>query len=187
MRPPIRFTAEDAQAAGEAWRFNCGPGALCAITGMTPAELRPHLGDFERKGYTNPSLMASILKDLGIAYDRVFEATGAERKPWSDGNLPEFGLMRVQWGGPWTRPGVPMAARYRYTHWVAIDRQHPTCVFDVNAACVGGWIPWEEWITQLIPWLLRECHPKASGEWWPTHCWQVPRPTDVPYGSPADR
>lgn len=93
MRPPIRFTEDDAQAAWEAWRFNCGPGALCAITGMTPAELRPHLGDFE------------------------------------------------------------------------------------NAACVGGWISWKEWATQLVPWLLKECHPKATGGWWPTHCWEVPRPS----------
>lgn len=25
--------------------------------------------------------------------------------------------------------------------------------------------------------LLKECHPKATGGWWPTHCWQVPRPS----------
>lgn len=177
MRPPIRFTGDDTQAAWEAWRFNCGPGALCAITGLTPAELRPHMGDFEAKGYTNPTLMASILKGLGIPFERIFEATGAPRKPWCDGNLPEFGLMRVQWGGPWTRPGVPMAARYRHTHWVAVDREHPTQVFDVNAAHFGGWLSWAEWSTQLVPWLIKECAPKADGEWWPTHCWQVPRPS----------
>jgi hypothetical protein len=143
--PKARFSAEEALAAWNAWRFNCGPGALCAITNKTPDEIRPHMGDFEKKGYTNPTLMASILRDLGIAFQRVFENTGPERKPWCDDSLPSFGLMRVQWGGPWTRDGVPMRARYRHTHWVAVDRSRgDTIIFDVNAACVGGWIPWSE-------------------------------------------
>lgn len=175
---PARFTAEEAHRAAEEWQFNCGPGALCAITRKTPSEIRPFMGDFETKGYTNPTLMASILDGLAIPFQRIFEATGAERRPWGDHDLPEFGLMRVQWGGKWTRQGVPMRARYRYSHWVAVDRAQPIHVFDVNAACVGGWIPWDEWTTQLVPWLLKECHPTASGEWWPTHCWQVPRPSN---------
>jgi hypothetical protein len=170
------FSVDDAAHAWQEWQFNCGPAALCAITNKTPAEIRQHLGDFESKGYTNPMLMASILNGLGIPFERVFQCTGPTRVPWSDQNLPEFGLMRVQWGGPWTNEGVPMRARYRHTHWVAIDRAHPTRVFDVNAVCVGGWIPWSEWVTQLVPWLLKEVAPKANGEWWPTHCWQVPRP-----------
>lgn len=193
MRPAIRFTVEQAQAAAEAWGFNCGPGALCAITGMTPAEIRPHMGDFEAKRYTNPTLMASILKGLAIPVARVHEAKGENARdvPWMAANLPLFGLMRVQWEGPWTAPGVPMAARYRYTHWVAIDRVQRNDplfmadVFDVNAACVGGWIPWKEWDTQLVPWLLKECHPKATGGWWPTHCWQVPRPIEPPIHGPS--
>lgn len=48
-------------------------------------------------------------------------------------------------------------------------------VFDVNALCVGGWIPFPEWANELVPWLLEQAEPKATGEWWPTHCLEVHR------------
>ena len=49
-------------------------------------------------------------------------------------------------------------------------------IYDINAMCVGGWIPIEEWTGQLVPWLLREIYgSKPSGEWWSTHCWEVER------------
>jgi len=52
------FGVQEANAASEAWGFNCGPGALCAVLDLTPDELRPKLGDFEAKGYTNPTCRA---------------------------------------------------------------------------------------------------------------------------------
>lgn len=155
------FGVDEATAAGEAWGFNCGPGALCAVLQMTPETIRPHLLSFESKGYTNPTLMLSILAGLGVRSRSTYRSDEPQGKC-----TLAFGLMRVQWGGPWTRPGVPMAARYRQTHWVAV-RGH--AVFDINALCVGGWISSEEWAGKLVPWLIRECCPKGSGEWWPTH------------------
>ena len=165
------LTLDEAQAAGDEWGFNCGPAALCAVLELSPADIRPHLGDFEKKRYTNPTLMASILRGLGINFRRVYEcAVQVEnRKP----TYPSFGLVRVQWGGPWTKPGVPMAARYRHTHWIAV-RDLGREAFDVNALCCnGGWLPWQEWADELTPWLIRQCEPKADGSWWPTHCWEV--------------
>lgn len=167
FRRPIRFTVDDAQAAGNTWRFNCGPGALCALLDMTPNEIRPHLGDFERKGYTNPTLMRQILDGLCVAYR--WEVVPIQYPPV---NLwPDNSLIRVQWAGPWTEPGVPMAARYRHTHWIAC-RHNGTPevdVFDINATCSGGWIPMSEWTDLLVPWLLRECEPTSDGRWWQTH------------------
>lgn len=72
---PVLFTLEESQQASDDWNFNCGPAALCAVLGMTPAELRPHLCDFEAKGYTNPTLMFAVLENLKIEY---------RRKYWSD-------------------------------------------------------------------------------------------------------
>lgn len=137
--------------------------------GLTPEELRPQLGNFEQKGYTNPSLMREVLQRVGVRYELVYRG---------DEPIPEFpplthGVMRVQWGGPWTQPGVPMRARYRQTHWVAVASAH---VFDVNAMCVGGWLPLDEWALQLVPWLIREAVPKGDGTWWPTHAWEVSPP-----------
>jgi hypothetical protein len=160
------FTLQQAEAASE-WRFNCGPGALCAALRCTPADLRPHLHDFEAKGYTNPTLMRDILAGLGVKYRLTLQANEPQLLP-----PVKYGLMRVQWAGPWTEPGVPMAARYRQTHWVAIagqDEDHPAEVFDVNAIAFGGWLTWYEWSRRLVPWLIREAVPKGNGEWWPTH------------------
>lgn len=170
MEQPMRtvpFTIDDAEAASDEWNFNCGPAALCAVLNRTPAELRPHLLDFEQKGYTNPSLMFSILKKLGVQHRQTYRGDNLTPDP-----MPhvEYGLVRVQWGGPWTRLGVPMAARYRQTHWIAMAGAE---VFDVNAMCVGGWLPYAEWADQLVPWLIRECVPKGDGTWWQTHVIEV--------------
>ena len=80
-------------------------------------------------------------------------------------SLPRLllGLVRVQWGGPWTKPGVPMAARYRKTHWVAVSGGF---VFDVNG---DQWLEQSVWAAQLIRWLLPQCCEDGDGAWWPTH------------------
>lgn len=168
----VRFSLEDAQSAAGGW-FNCGPGALCAVADLRPEEALPHLRNFDLKHYTNPSMMQQALSELGIKFRRVYECLGlgVARNPV----YPTFGLVRIQWAGPWTKPGVPVRARYRHTHWVAWDDDVKQ-VFDINAMCVGGWLDEREWRDQLVPWLLREVEPKASGEWWPTHCWQINQP-----------
>lgn len=169
-----RVTLDNAQAAADSWGFNCGPAALCAVLNKAPDEIRPHLGDFERKKYTNPSLMADILRGLKVSFLRTFETV---REPAAGTVIwPKFGLVRVQWAGPWTRDGVPIPARYRHTHWVAYRNGPGTnhgVVFDVNALCVGGWMPFAEWSNQLVPWLLQQVEPKSTGKWWPTHCWDL--------------
>ena len=134
---------------------------------MTPDEIRPYLLDFERKGHTNPTLMTEILRGHSIVYRQVYRGDD----PTAQMPRLAHGLVRVQWGGPWTKPGVPMRVRYRHTHWVAVEGGH---VFDINAICVGGWIPYAEWATQLVPWLIRECCPKGDGTWWPTHAIEIP-------------
>jgi len=104
----VRFDQIDAQDAADDWRFNCGPAAVCAILHLTPAEIRPHLREFEEKGYTNPTLMFAILDGLGVRFERLRPPIG----------FPRYGLARIQWEGPWTARGVPQRVRYRKTHWV---------------------------------------------------------------------
>lgn len=166
---PIRFGIDDAQHAVDTWGFNCGPGAICAVLDLTPIEVLPLMGDFERKGYTDPKLMVEVLARAGATFTQVYRSDEPKDFP-----PVRFGLVRVQWGGPWTKPGVPMIARQRHTHWVAMC-QGPVHVhvFDVNAVCVGGWIPWEEWFYKLMPWLAGEVVPKWDGRIWPTHILEV--------------
>jgi hypothetical protein len=165
MQQRVRFTLSDAEDAAASFGFNCGPAALCAVLNLTPTELRPHLLDFEQKGHTNPSLMANILRGLGVQFRQSYRGDAPAPMP-----AVQFGLVRVQWAGPWTRPNVPMRVRYRQTHWIAVAGNE---VFDVNAMCVGGWLPFAEWAEQLVPWLIKECCPQGDGNWWPTHALEI--------------
>lgn len=171
-----RFSAEDAERAYGEWGANCGPGAIAAICGLTLDELRPHMGDFERKRYTNPTLMWAVLDRLGVRWNRQWPPATA--LSW-----PQYGLCRIQWEGPWTRPGVPVRARYRYTHWVGAATR-PGCggkktvvgVFDINAMGNGsGWCALQDWQQTLVPWILEWCVPRASGGWHLTHVVEVRR------------
>lgn len=160
FKPTCPFNIDTAQAAVDAWNFNCGPAALAAIMGLSPNEVRPHMGDFEKKGYTNPTLMYQALRSVGAEFQDV--------ESW-----PKWGLARVQWEGPWTMPGVPIRARYRHTHWVGCaggrGELPPQWIFDINCMCDGGWEPYDVWANEVVPWLIRECAPRADGKWHLTH------------------
>lgn len=130
-RPP-QVTEKDPREAGQNWGFNCGPAALCALLNLTPAEIRPHLGDFEQKRYTNPTMIQAALTRCGATWRQTYRSDEPLGLPMLD-----HGLIRVQWAGPWTQPGVPLRARYPHTHWVAM-RNKGKEVFVVNDFCYGG-------------------------------------------------
>jgi hypothetical protein len=161
---PPAFTLDDVEAANDAWGANCGPASLAVACALTLDEVRPHMGDFERKGYTNPTLMAAALDSVG----RAWRAAGTDA--W-----PRFGLVRIQWEGPWTAPGVPMRVRYRQTHWIvaALSASRGVGVFDVNAMVNGtGWCTVADWERVVVPFILDQ-YPRASGGWHRTHVWEV--------------
>lgn len=159
-----RFTYADAEAAYDAWGCNCGPTALAAMTGLTLDEVRSHLSDFESKRYTNPTLMFAALASVGRPWRRIGT------------NWPSWGLVRVQWEGPWTLPGVPMGARYRQTHWIgAATATKGRGVFDINALANGsGWSAIEDWERVLVPAITSEIK-RASGAWHVTHGVEIQR------------
>jgi hypothetical protein len=164
----LKFTEAEANAAAESWGFNCGPAAIAAICGLSLEQLRPHLGHFESRGYTNPTLMWTILRKLGVYHHVSAGAPGGEQ--W-----PLWGLARIQWEGPWTEPGVPIVARYRKTHWVGsngINRAN-IGVWDVNCLNNGtGWVSLRDWDRITVPAILRS-YPRASGFWHITHAVEI--------------
>lgn len=170
LTPAVSFTIDEAEQLYDECRFNCGPSALCAITGKRPDEILQALPQFRQRGYTNPKMMATALRSFGIDWQVLLadEISVLSR----DISMPTFGLVRVQWDGPWAKPGVPIRARYRHTHWIAINDDR---IFDINCMCVGGWVAASEWKDQVVPWLLAQLEKKSNGNWWPTHCWQLAR------------
>lgn len=160
---PTRFTAEDAARAYDEWGANCGPGALAAIMGMTLDEVRPHIPGFDEKHYTNPTMMNAALRSIGKRWAKIGVA-------W-----PRYGLVRVQWEGPWTGPDVPMRARYRYTHWIGaeIAATGAVGIFDVNALNNGtGWGSLDDWSSIMVPCLTGQ-YKRANGKWHITHAIEV--------------
>jgi hypothetical protein len=167
--PSCPFSAAEAIKSSDEWGCNCGPGALAAILGKTLDEVRPLIPGFEQKRYTNPTMMYEALNASKTAW-RIDRGLAATRF------FPKYGLARVQWEGPWTEPGVPARARYRYTHWIG---SHVTAdrisIFDINAIAYGGWIHADEWTNDLVPWLLKELYPRANGKWHLTHVIEISR------------
>lgn len=168
------FDLADARRAGDEWGANCGPGAIAAMMRMTIDEVRPFMGDFESKFYTNPTLMLDTLSRL-----RAAGRCAGWRKIAAE--WPYYGVVRIQWEGPWTQPGVPMRARYRYTHWIGAAAVNGSVgVFDINCINNGtGWVSLKEWRELVVPWLLGECHPRADGKWHVTHAIEIDHADDV--------
>jgi hypothetical protein len=164
-RRPL-FTEADAQLAYDNWGCNCGPSALAAIMHMTLEDVHPHLVGFDEKHYTNPLMMYAALRSIG--------------RPWRrnmSGSWPSYGLARIQWEGPWTAPGVPQRARYRYTHWVGASREDRGIgIFDINAIGNGsGWVSLEHWKMFVVPAITCE-YKRATGGWHITHSLEAGAP-----------
>lgn len=164
--PDVRFTEADAERAFQEWGCNCGPGALAAIMNMTLDEVRPHIPGFASKRYTSPTMMYAALHNIG--------------RPWIDVQRdelwPSHGLVRIQFEGPWMKPGVPIPARYRYTHWIGAQiLVGQVGVFDINCINNGnGWVSLEDWTSDIAP-HLASAFKRATGEWYITHSIEVRR------------
>ncbi len=164
------FTQEDSKRAFDEWGANCGPNALAFALGISLDDVRGKIPQFEERHYTSPSMMDAALKALGVEVFRV-------QKPHRDWMCSDaMALVRIQWTGPWTKPGANPKWAYRQTHWIATwntDANHPfgePMVFDVN----GGIALMQNWEQQIVPALVA-MYPRADGGWFPTHVWEVSR------------
>ena len=160
------FTWEDANRAQEEWGANCGPGAVALMLGWTLDEIRPYMGDFEKKTLHQHHAHAPGAGQ----YRRHLEQGQTKVNP--DNGWPEFGLVRIQWHGPWMNH---WAGKQRHTHWVGAATCQSTgtvLVFDINTLSeineTGG-CTLDRWRMSIVPWILQHCEPKADGKWSITH------------------
>lgn len=152
----------DIDACNAAWSASCGHGALAALLGVEVEETRVLLP----KPWTTPTAMRDALRQRRVAF--VAETNTDElRRAW-----PLRGLIFVQFGGPWLKEGVPVAAAYRHTHWVATEvtgaERH---VYDANLDEV---IPFGEWTDILLPEIMRDVR-RCDGTWFARVALRVPR------------
>lgn len=159
--PFLAFALVDVDQAHAEWGCNCGPAALAACLGWTLTAVRPTLVNFEGRGYLNPWSMSASINSAG------FRHADADRMLlW-----PRHGLVRVQFGGPWTAPGASPRWAATHTHWIATKAHEGAWwVYDVNA----GWLTAPAWTEEIIP-RLTAAIPRADGRWETTHRWEVRR------------
>lgn len=174
-----RFTADDLDRAHATWHCNCGPGSVAAILDLTLDEVRPSFSaaGFDVKRYTNPTMMFEVLTACGRPWQRV----QTSRLSGSAAHMPQWGLFRIQWQGPWTHTDANPRWAYRHTHWIgAAKRQSDGSigVFDVNAMRAtqagDGWVALADWESVIRPAITAEI-PRATGGWHITHAIEVRR------------
>lgn len=164
MRPTLLFDSTDCDVANQAWGCNCGPASLAAALVVTLDSVRPWVeaAGFAEKRYMSPTMMKAALR----AANRPFESRDIH------GPLKGFtthGLMRIQWHGPWTQPGMNPKWAYWYTHWIAgWWCSGRVILFDVN----GGLMPLDEWEDEIVP-AITKAIPRADGRWSITHSWEL--------------
>lgn len=156
----------DIDAQHALWGANCGPAAIAACLGITVAEVRKHVeaaqnGTF--MGYMNATHITNALRHA---------RRDARRSDCVKGEVmwPERGGVCVlQFDGPWCRPEVHKAARFRYTHSVA-SMNGGALIYDVNA---GVWMPCEQWEREVMAFLVRD-QKRATG-WYTSSVIEVVR------------
>lgn len=147
----------DAEAAHESWGANCGPVALAAILKRPVAHVRPLLDGFEQRLYMNPTHLRQALLRAGAHVNVRFPVEDIT-----------YGLLFLQWTGPWCQPGVPITAAYRYTHTIgaAVVQKHGMLFYDVNAwydqETRGAWVPKDCWEREIKPLITNSIH-RADG------------------------
>ena len=80
-------------------------------------------------------------------------------------------LVRIQWTGPWTMPGMSFKWAANYTHWICCWREEvpPVLrVFDIN----GGVMAFEQWQREIVPAIVATIK-RADGGWYPSNVWQL--------------
>ena len=130
----LTYTLAQSRAAFQEWKASCGPHAIAAIGRFTLDEVRDALGNY--RGWMSPTQVEDTLTVLGVPFRRTNHLC---TKALCNG------LNRLQWEGPWLKPGVPEAVAYHHTHWVAHRAGWVLCTA-ANPAC---WIPLLSWFTYL--------------------------------------
>jgi hypothetical protein len=172
--PTCQFSHDDIVQANADWGCNCGPAALAFALQTGLDDVRPAMmaAGFGVKGHTTPTMMSAALVAMNAKKRQVQVPVrnaggGLDIEPLFVESL--ITLVRVQWTGPWTRPGTSPRWAYAYTHWIATwaERGVPL-VFDCN----GGVQHVERWEYETVPAITSQIS-RADGGWHPTHVWHI--------------
>lgn len=135
MNPPaIRYTEAESEAAHKQWKASCGPHSIAAAMSLKLEDIRQAMltAGISYKGWMSPTYVSRTLDTLGAKYDL---AKGLKTMSLCEG------INRIQWEGPWLKPGVHPRIAYFHTHLVAAFGEMVLCTCCENAK----WIDHAEW------------------------------------------
>lgn len=166
----LPFTEEESETAHDTWGANCGPHSVAVALMLSLDQVHPLFAPkfdetFRTRGYgfTNLTMMGNALALARVPFQL--------EKNLKTQDLRE-GICRIQWEGPWLKPGVPPIVAYGHTHWIACTETHVFCtaipLFDFD--CDYGWVTLEVWRNLIEVLCVRE---KFSG-WHITHRYAFP-------------
>lgn len=132
--PPLFYTADESTAANKAWKATCGPHSIAAACGVNLDAVKHamDLADVNYRGWMSPTQVTRTLHALNRKFDL---RSGLKTMMLCQG------INRVQWEGPWLKPGVPARVAYFQTHLVAFSHGWVLC----TACETAKWIRAEEW------------------------------------------
>lgn len=172
MSPRYPFTEEESKKASIEWGANCGPNALAFALQVDLDTVRPLIPGFEEKRYTSPTMMKAGI----AAARRWFTAEKAADLRDVMFSPDALALVRIQFTGPWTKPGTNPRWAYWHTHWICTwatesvwsNLSSREMLFDVN----GGVIEFCRWHREILP-VLTGMDKRSDGGWLPTHVWRL--------------
>ena len=178
MKYDYPFTQEECQSAYDDWGCNCGPTSLAFALQLKLGAVRHAIPDFDAKRYTSPSMMRQALLKLRASWSVCrthLDGKRIDSAMFGD----KIALVRIQWTGPWTKPGASPKWAYRQTHWICawqvmqergIDGAMQ--IFNLVFDCNSGITTFDDWRQNTVP-LLTAPNPRADGGWYPTDVWRI--------------
>lgn len=156
----LPYTDEQSQKAYDDWQATCGHHSIAAASQRPLEDVRKAIPNY--RGWMSPMQILKTLFHLkqGFHYRKDLHTQDIPDSP-----NPQ--ILRLQFEGSWLNPGVPAAAAYHHTHYIAVLGNE---VMDpmIDSSVLIDKSAWLE--TQDIR--VTQSKPKATG-WHFTHAWEI--------------
>lgn len=169
MIPTLPYNEVESLVAYHEWQAMCGHHSIAAATGKSLDAVKaacPKLC-----GWMSPTMVTQTLQALKTP--AIFRQTSAmdsqHRNPtFFKPPADVLRIIRIQWVGSWLNAGVPAAAAYKRTHYIACLQGHiMDTMRDANVL-----LTYEQWLA------LQHEHVaqiKGATGYYFTHFWQLQR------------
>jgi hypothetical protein len=153
----LLWTFDDSMEAHEEWKASCGPHSIAAAAAVSLDTVRQSLSNYH--GWMSPTMVTETLTKMGVNFSLTSRLQTQ--------NLCS-GINRIQFVGPWLKPGVPTRVAYFHTHWI--------CHFEGLVLCTcchpSEWMFLDHWKREIL-------EANDGHSWYVTHHYKIDPPAIV--------